>query len=96
MKLSADDFANKIKLYPNPVSNDKFNIQFNNLKAGIYTIQMTDAVGNGAFQQKIKITEASQTETINNPGRNAQGFYFLKILNENNETIFTQIMVVER
>jgi len=96
LKLSSDNFANKIKLYPNPVSTDKFNIQFTNLKAGIYTIQLTDAVGNGAFQQKIKITSASQTETINNPGRNAQGFYFLKILNESNETIFTQIMVVER
>jgi len=96
LKLSGDNFANKIKLYPNPVFADKFNIQFNNLKAGIYTIQLTDAVGNGAFQQKIKITDPSQTETINNPGRNAQGFYFLKILNDNNETIFTQIMVVER
>ena len=87
---------NKIKVYPNPVSANAFNMQFNNLKAGNYVVQLTDALGAPVHQQNIKLTSVLQTETINISGGNAQGFYFLKVLDENNRIVFTQIMLVAR
>ena len=85
-----------IKAYPNPVATDEFNVQFTNLKPGNYTVQLSDAVGNGVLQQKVKVTQLSQTENIHLPAANAQGFYFLRIVDESNGTVFTQIMVVQR
>ncbi|HLK29381.1 MAG TPA: T9SS type A sorting domain-containing protein [Puia sp.] len=92
-------FANnsdKIKAYPNPIFSDKFNVQFNNLKTGNYTIQLTDAVGNIVLNNKIKVSQLLQTESLNVPGGNAQGFYFLRVLDEGNVSVFTQIIVIER
>ncbi len=88
--------SNKIKVYPNPVSADQFNMQFNNLKAGNYVVELTDALGAPVHQQKIKLISAQQTETINISGGDAQGFYFLKVLDENNLLVFSQIMLVAR
>ncbi len=88
--------SNNIKVYPNPIGDDEFNVQFNNLKPGNYTVQLADAVGNGVLLHKVKVTQPSQTETIHFPIYNAQGFYFLKVLDENNTTVNTQIVVVQR
>jgi len=88
--------SNNVKVYPNPVSADAFNIQFNDLKAGNYTVELSDVVGTPLLQQKIKVNLLSQTEVIHFSGNNAQGFYFLKVLDENKITVFTQIMVVGR
>ncbi len=89
--------SNKIKVYPNPIMNDQFNVQFNNLKAGNYMIELSDAVGNGVIQKKVRVTQSLQIELINiTSNYNAQGFYFLRVSDENNITVFTQTMVIER
>ena len=86
--------SDKIKVYPNPIQADEFNVQFNNLKPGNYTVQLADAVGNGVMSHKVNLTLASQTENIHFSPDNAQGFYFLRILDENNSIVTTQILVV--
>ncbi|MBS1934719.1 MAG: T9SS type A sorting domain-containing protein, partial [Bacteroidetes bacterium] len=88
--------SNKIKAYPNPVANNEFNVQFNNLNTGNYSIQLTDEFGSELLHKKIRVNQSSQTEIINISGYDAQGFYLLRVLDESNKTIFTQIMVVER
>jgi len=88
--------SNKIKVFPNPVVTDAFNIQFNNLKPGNYTVQLTDALGSPVHQQSVNLLGAQQTESVNISGRNAQGFYFLKILDESYQLVFSQIVLVGR
>jgi hypothetical protein len=87
---------NNIKIFPNPVSSNVFNIQFSNVKPGNYTMQLTDAFGGKVMQQNIKIGQASQTELINVPGGNAQGSYFLILLDANNSNVYSQIILIER
>src|SRR5579871_6278827 len=80
--------SNKIKAYPNPVANNAFNVQFNNLTTGNYSIQLTDEFGSELLHKKIRVALTSQTETISISGYDAQGFYLLRVLDESNKTIF--------
>ncbi|HLX91510.1 MAG TPA: T9SS type A sorting domain-containing protein [Puia sp.] len=89
-------FSNNIRVFPNPVFNDQFTVQFSNLRAANYTIQLTDAFGGKVLEHKVKVTQANQSETINIPGGNAQGSYFLIVLDENNLNLYSQIILLER
>lgn len=86
----------KVKIFPNPISDDEFNVQFNNLRPGNYTVQLADATGNPVLLHKVRVTLPAQTETIHFSTYYAQAFYFLKVMDENNVTVNTQILVVER
>jgi Secretion system C-terminal sorting domain len=86
----------KIKIFPNPVMDDVFSIQFNELPPGNYTIQLADLLGNRVIQQNAVVNGAGQTETVHIPGSVAQGFYYVRILDEKNNVVNMQKLVVER
>jgi hypothetical protein len=86
----------KIKVFPNPVMDDVVSIQFNELPSGVYTIQLADLLGNRVIQQNASITSVGQTESMHIPGNIAQGFYYVRILDEKNNVVSTQKLVVER
>jgi hypothetical protein len=85
-----------IKVYPNPVLFDEVNIQFNDLPAGKYIIELADPLGRKIIQQKVKLTRQSQTELIQIPIITAQAFYYIRILNEKNALVGTHKLAVER
>jgi hypothetical protein len=87
---------NKIKVFPNPLLFDEVNVQFNELPAGKYTIQMANVLGRKTIEKKVTITEPTQTELMRIPGFTAQGFYYIRILDENNNVVGVQKLVVER
>ncbi len=68
----------KIKIFPNPVMDDVVSIQFNELPAGNYTIQLADLLGNRVIQQNALVNGIGQTETMHIPGSIAQGFLLCK------------------
>lgn len=88
--------ANQVRIFPNPVLDDEVSIQFNGLQPGHYTIQLADALGKKVIQQKAAITGHIQTEILHIPGYTAQGFYYIRILDERNTVVATQKLVVER
>jgi hypothetical protein len=87
---------NKIKVFPNPLLFDEVNVQFNELPAGKYTIQMANVLGRKTIEKKVVITEPTQTELMRIPGFTAQGFYYIRILDESNNVVGIQKLVVER
>jgi len=87
---------NKVRIFPNPVMDDRFSIQFNELPAGTYTVQLANVFGKKVIDQKIQVSGASQTELMQIPKFTAQGFYYVYILDENNKVLGTQKLVVER
>ncbi len=86
----------RIRVFPNPVMNDEFSIQFNELRPGSYTIQLVDALGKKLIQQKVMITAITQTEIVHIPHYTAQGFYYIRILDEKNNVAGSQKLAVER
>jgi hypothetical protein len=89
-------YQNRIRIFPNPVMDDEVSIQFNELKPGNYTIQLVNALGRRVIEQKATITTQTQTEVMHIPGYEAQGFYYIRILDENNNIAGTQKLIVER
>lgn len=86
----------KIRVFPNPVLFDEVHIQFNELPPGNYTIQLANVLGRKVILRKVIITKHAQTETIPIPGFAAQGFYYIRVLNEKNIQVGAQKLAVER
>jgi hypothetical protein len=86
---------NNIQLYPNPVSNNQFNLQFTKLTAGDYKIELTDVTGKQVFTQKLNINSEAQTQTVNLGNGTAKGIYLVKISDTNSKSIFTQKLVIQ-
>jgi hypothetical protein len=59
-------------------------------------IQLSDALGKKVIQQKVKITRITQTEILHIPHYTAQGFYYIRILDERNNVVGSQKLAVER
>jgi len=89
--------SNIVQLYPNPISisDNQFKIQFNKLKAGDYTIELTDVTGKQVMTQKVNLVNQGQIQTINLKTNTAQGIYLVKIRDINSKSVFTQKLVVQ-
>jgi hypothetical protein len=90
------EIDSKIKVFPNPVLFDEISVQFNELPAGNYSIQLANVLGKKLIQQKVNISGITQTEVIHIPSFAAQGFYYVHILDESNNVVSTQKLIVER
>ncbi|MEP6700325.1 MAG: T9SS type A sorting domain-containing protein [Bacteroidota bacterium] len=86
---------NKINIYPNPVLNNQFVIQFNQLEAGNYTVQVTDVTGRQAIQQAISLNGENQAQTIKLNPSASRGIYLVKVVDQNNKTVFSTKVVVQ-
>jgi hypothetical protein len=85
-----------IRVYPNPVLYDQVHIQFNDLPAGKYTIELADPLSRKVITQKVLITRQTQTMLMQIPTITAQAFYYIRILNEKNIIVSTHKLAVER
>jgi hypothetical protein len=83
----------RIQLYPNPVVNDQFNIQFN-LNDGKYTIQIKDVTGRQVAQTVTSIIGKGQTKLITLPAGSSKGFYLVKVIDQNNKTVYSKKVLV--
>jgi DNA-binding beta-propeller fold protein YncE len=90
------DDLNRIRIFPNPVMDDVVNIQFKELPLGHYTIQLANDLGKRVIQQEANVIVTGQTEIVHIPHLTAQGFYYIRILDEKNNVVSTQKLVVER
>jgi hypothetical protein len=86
---------NKIQIYPNPVTDNKFIIRFNRLKAGNYTLQLTDVTGRQVMLHAVNISGDNQTQDINLSPSYTKGVYLLKVTNHNNKAVFSTKVVVQ-
>lgn len=85
----------KVSIFPNPVTNNQFAVQFNELEAGPYTIQVTDVMGRNISQQIVNLGGDKQIQSIKvDPGA-ARGFYLVKIVDQNKKSIFSTKILVQ-
>lgn len=85
----------KIMIYPNPVTNDQFIIQFGKIPAGNYNIELTDVMGRIVMRQSLDISYEDQAETISLKKASAKGVYLVKVIDRDSKSIFTQKLVVQ-
>jgi hypothetical protein len=87
--------SSAIQIYPNPVTNNRFVIQFNQLEKGNYTIQVTDATGRQLVQQEVNVTGENQSQAINLNRTTTKGIYMVKVLDVNSKIVSTSKLVVQ-
>jgi hypothetical protein len=86
----------KIQLYPNPITANQFNIQFNRTEGGLYTVQVTDARGQQVTQKIVTVNGKGQTISgINLPAPSAKGIYIVKVNDASNKTVYSNKIVVQ-
>jgi hypothetical protein len=86
----------KIQLFPNPVTNNQFTVQFN-LSEGNYRVEVKDALGRQVTQSQAFISGKGQTKTLNLPAASTKGFYLVKIIDQDNKTVYSKkVLVLEK
>ena len=87
--------ASKIQVYPNPVTNNQFALQFGKVTAGNYNIEMTNVTGQIVMQRAVNVQSEDQVETISIKSSLARGVYLVKVTGRNNESVLSQKLVVQ-
>jgi hypothetical protein len=87
--------TDKVQMYPNPVPQNKFTLQFSKMKTGDYTLELMDVMGRQVMQQKVSIMAEEQVEHVNvHPGM-ARGVYMIKMSDRSNKAVFSQKLVLQ-
>jgi Secretion system C-terminal sorting domain len=84
----------RIQLFPNPVTNNQFTVQFN-LPEGNYTVQIKDVLGRQVSRTKTNIKGQGQTESFQLSPLSGRGVYLVKIIDQSNKTVFTRKILVQ-
>lgn len=85
----------RVILFPNPVTNNQFTLQFNALEAGSYTIYVTDVTGRQMIQQAVNISSESQIQSIDLGKAASKGIYMVKIADKESKSVFSTKLVVQ-
>lgn len=85
----------KINIFPNPVTNNQFVIQFNQLETGNYIVLVTDVAGRQVIQQAITVGGENQSQTIKLTPATTKGIYLVKITDQNSKVVFSTKVVVQ-
>ena len=84
-----------MQVYPNPVTNNQFVIQFSKLEAGDYTVRVTDVMGRSVLQRIVNIGSDQQVETVKLNPASARGFYLVNVIDKNSKAVFTKKLIVQ-
>lgn len=87
--------ANKIAVYPNPVTSGQVNILFNDYQAGKYEVQFMEVSGKIISTQSVIVNGKIQSKEFRLPALIAKGNYLLKVVNETNKVINVEQLVVQ-
>jgi len=85
----------KISLYPNPVSNNQFVMQFSQLKAGNYSLQVTDVMGRSIVLQNISISGDNHAQVVKLDPAAARGIYLIKVTDGGKQEVYSTKIVVQ-
>jgi len=85
----------KIGIYPNPVTNNQFVIQFNDLEKGNYIIQVTDVTGRQVYQQAVNLGGKYQSQTVKLDASASKGMYLVNVTDQYSHSIYSKKIVVQ-
>jgi len=91
--ISAGD--SKISIYPNPVTNNQFAIQFSKMEAGNYIVLVTDVMGRQVIQQQVSLAGDNQTQQIKLSAGTSKGVYLVKVTDQSSKLVYTAKVVLQ-
>ncbi len=85
----------QVSIYPNPVPNKEFNVQFDKIPSGKYNLVLTDASGRAILVRSLNIGFNGQLEKIAIPRSSGAGVYLVKLTGEDNKVVYNDKIVVQ-
>jgi hypothetical protein len=85
----------KISIYPNPVTNNQFTLQFGKIAAGNYNVELTNVMGQVIMQRTVNVQAEDQVENISIKPTFARGVYLVKVVGADKVSILNQKLVVQ-
>jgi hypothetical protein len=93
VKVNFDAGISFISIYPNPVTNNKLALEFNNQKAGIYNITIISSAGAIVFKTKVVHNGANSAYTMQLPATLAREVYEMNIDGPGNTSKKLQLVI---
>lgn len=85
----------KISMYPNPVTEKKFQLLFDDAEKGEYTIQVLDLSGKVLLNKVVNIAGAGQITPLDLNSNMSKGVYMIKVTNREQKTVFSDKLMVQ-
>lgn len=85
VKVITGEAKNNITVYPNPITGSTTNLQFENIPAGKYSLQLFNADGKMIWQKSIDHQSAAATYQVQLGSGLSKGIYHLLIQGNNNK-----------
>ena len=85
----------KIMIYPNPISNNQFSLQFGKVEAGNYKVELTDVTGRLIVQRMVNVQAEDQVENISLKPSTAKGIYLVNVIDQYKKSTASQKIVVQ-
>lgn len=86
---------NLISIYPNPVIGTQFKVSFDNNKAGVYNVAVTDVQGRLIMTKEVYIKSPNQIETLQLKIKPSSGLYMIKVTDGNKKNIFSDKLMIQ-
>lgn len=90
-----EKFSKLIAVYPNPVTTSHISVQFNKVPQGDYVVELLDVLGRSVTARKLTINNETQVQPLSISKGSAKGVYMVKVYDINNQSVFTQKVVVQ-
>ena len=75
---------NAISVYPNPVTNNRVKVSFDDIPAGKYQVQVLDLGGKLVSNQQVNVQSKGQVTELRLPGSLTSGTYLIKVSDDAN------------
>lgn len=94
--LTAEVKGNEaISIYPNPVVNKTFKVQFDKVPPGRYNLVLNDASGRSVLNRALTISLRGQVENVSLPRASGGGMYLIKLTGSNKNIFYTDKIAVQ-
>lgn len=85
----------KISVYPNPVTDGRITVSFDEIGSGNFTIELADQTAKAISRKVVTINGKGQTTVINADRKLAKGMYFVRVIDANKKIVFGSRIVVQ-
>lgn len=87
--------ASDARVFPNPATGNQFNVLFNGLDAGKYTIVLSDLAGRPLVSKTVAVSKSTQVENVRLASLAAKGTYIVKVVNADKQLAFSERVVLQ-
>jgi hypothetical protein len=85
----------QLQIYPNPITENRFKLNFKQTNTGMHTIQVTDLSGQLIRQTMVQVSGRGQAFHVELPAETAKGLYLVRVTDHTEKTVHVSKIVLQ-